>query len=77
MAVVHDMRRLLRRFAFDARHGAEGELLQDAECALAELTRAMGPLADLVEDIRGRRCSPGSFPLPGSGAGGDGGGRNV
>ena len=55
LAVVRDMRRLLRRFAFDVRHGADEELLEDAECALADLTRALGPLADLVEDMSGRR----------------------
>ena len=49
------MRQLLRRLAFDARHGEPGELLEDAECALADLTRALEPLADLVEDMRDRR----------------------
>ena len=34
------MRRLLRRFAFDVRHGDDGHLLDGAECALADLTRA-------------------------------------
>ena len=55
LAVVRDMRQLLRRLAFDARHSEPGELLEDAECALADLTRALGPLADLAEDMRGRR----------------------
>ena len=40
---------------FDVRHGDAEELLEDAECALADLTRALGPLADLVEDMSGRR----------------------
>ena len=65
LAVVRDMRRLLRRFAFDAHQGDEGELLEDSECALADLTRALGPLADLVEDMRGRRRPS---PPPGSAA---------
>ena len=33
LAVVRDMRRLLRRFAFDARHGGDEELLEDADSA--------------------------------------------
>lgn len=67
LAVVRDMRRLLRRFAFDVRHGGEGELLDDAEVSLADLTRALGPLADLVEDMRGRRSRSQSARPPGSG----------
>lgn len=68
LAVVRDMRRLLRRFAFDVRHGDDAEFVDDAECALADLTRALGPLADLVDDIRGRRRRPRSARPPGSGA---------
>ena len=50
-----DCSRPTPRLAFGARHGEPGELLEDAECALADLTRALEPLADLVEDMRGRR----------------------
>lgn len=57
LAVVRDMRRLLQRLAFDVRHGGPWELLDDAEAALHDLTLALGPLADLVEDMRGRRSA--------------------
>lgn len=55
LAVVREMLRLLRRLAFDVKAGDPEHLLSVAERALADLTRALGPLADLIEDMRGRR----------------------
>ena len=55
LAVVREMLRLLRRLAFDVKVGDPEHLLSVAERALADLTRALGPLADLIEDMRGRR----------------------